>query len=177
MSNVVGSLCIVILTSDASGSWGCGAYLSTGAWFQLEWPKSWASTHITVKELLPIVLAVAMWGNKWQGKTVRCQCDNAAVVAMLRSGWCKKEHAMHLIRSLYFFQASYNVRLVAEHIRGIENVLAAQNNHCKFLSDMSSAQQVPDKIHPQLMQVLVFQQPDWTSKPWMDLLSTILQKD
>jgi len=92
----------------------------------------------------------------------------------------QEKQAMHLLRSLYFFQASYNVRLFAEHIRGIENVLAdalSQNNCREFLSEMSSAQQVPDKVHPQLMQVLVLQQPDWISKPWMDSLSTILQKD
>ena len=179
MSNLVEGPCSITLTSDASGSWGCGAYLSTGAWFQLEWPRSWASTHITVKELLPIVLAVAIWGNQWQGKSICCQCDNAAVVAMLRSGWSKNEQAMHLLRSLYFFQASFNIRLVARHIRGIENGLAdalSRNNHHKFLSEMSSAQQVPEVVPPQLRQLLVIQQPDWTSKAWTNLLSTISQK-
>ena len=140
MSNLLSGQCAVIITSDASGSWGCGAYLSTWAWFQLEWPKSWASTHITVKELLPLVLAIAMWGRQWH-------CDNAAVVAMLRSGWCKNEHTMHLLRSLFFFQASCHVSLVAEHIRGVKNGLAdalSRNNHQKFLSCMSSACQVTE---------------------------------
>ena len=116
MSNLLSSPWAVTIISDTLGSWDCGAYLLTGAWFQLEWPKSWASTYITVKELLPLVLAIAMWGRQWHGKSVRCQCDNAAVVAMLRSGWCKNEHAMQLLRSLFFFQVSYNLRLVAEHI-------------------------------------------------------------
>ena len=180
MSNLLSGPCAVTITSDASGSWGCGAYLSTGAWFQLEWPKSWASTHITVKELLPLVLAIAMWGRQWHGKSICCRCDNAAVVAMLRSGWCKNEHAMHLLRSLFFFQASYNVSLVAEHIRGVENGLAdalSRDNHQKFLSCMSSAYQVPEVVPHQLMQVLVLQQPDWTSKLWTDLLPVTLQKD
>ena len=30
------------LISDASGSWGCGAYCpGEGTWFQLRWPQSW----------------------------------------------------------------------------------------------------------------------------------------
>ena len=33
-----------------------------GTWFQLELHGSWREVHITVKELLPIVLGVAVWG-------------------------------------------------------------------------------------------------------------------
>ena len=48
------------LISDASGGWGCGAFTSTEQWFQLQWPESWASVHITVKELAPIVVTCAL---------------------------------------------------------------------------------------------------------------------
>jgi len=34
--------------SDASGSWGCGTFISSGKWFMLQWPRSWADFHITV---------------------------------------------------------------------------------------------------------------------------------
>ena len=51
------------ITSDASGRWGCGAFSSEGEWLQLEWPDSWIGMHITIKELLPIVVAMAMSGN------------------------------------------------------------------------------------------------------------------
>ena len=33
----------ITLTSDASGSWGGGAFSSEGAWFQVQWPVSWSS--------------------------------------------------------------------------------------------------------------------------------------
>lgn len=39
--------------------------------------------HITIKELVPIVLAVAVWGKEWHGLTVQARCDNSAVVAIL----------------------------------------------------------------------------------------------
>ena len=58
----------ITLTSDASGSWGCGAYSSKGEWFALKWPDSWVKIHITVKELLPIVMGIAIWGWQWSGK-------------------------------------------------------------------------------------------------------------
>ena len=90
------------------------------------------TTFITAKEMLPIVLAVAVWGGQWQGKTVRCWCDNAAVVAAVKSGWCKNKHAMHLLRCLYFFQAAYQVKLMTEHgpIMNLQmqfHVIIAQN--------------------------------------------------
>ena len=60
----------MVLTSDASGSWGCGAFTSTGQWFQLALPDSWQEVHITMKELLPIVLAAATWGPLWRGSVI-----------------------------------------------------------------------------------------------------------
>lgn len=46
-------------------------------------------SHITLKELVPIVLATAIWEKQWIGKTVLAQCDNAAVVAIIYSGSSK----------------------------------------------------------------------------------------
>ena len=77
------------LTSDASGRWGCGAFAESGEWFQFCWPPEWEGVHITVKELLPIVVACAVWGHLWPGCTVRCLCDNVAVVAIIKSGTSK----------------------------------------------------------------------------------------
>ena len=37
---------------------------------QFQWPREWGSIHITIKELLPIVLSFAAWGRYWKGKTV-----------------------------------------------------------------------------------------------------------
>ena len=125
MKNVVGGPYHETITSDSSGFWECGAYLpqecgssSNGL------RRSWVDQHITAKETLPIVLAIAMWGGLWQGKTVKCPCDNAAVVAAVKSRWCKNKHAMHLLRCLYFFQAAYQVKLMTEHIKGFHNELA-----------------------------------------------------
>ena len=74
----------VDLASDASGSWGCGAWHGT-RWFQIQWDERALALPIVVKELVPIVMATAMWGPLWDNKLVRCHCDNQAVVACLRS--------------------------------------------------------------------------------------------
>ena len=46
------------LTSDASGSWGCGAIWRCN-WFQWKWSRKWEEISIAPKELLPILLASA----------------------------------------------------------------------------------------------------------------------
>ena len=52
----------ITVTSDASGTWGCGAFVGN-QWFQLAWLSSWLDIHITAKELVPIVLAGMIWGS------------------------------------------------------------------------------------------------------------------
>ena len=62
---------------DASGSWGSGAIWGHH-WFQIKWPDSWREINI---ELLPILVASAVWGREWSGLSICCWCDNAAVVS------------------------------------------------------------------------------------------------
>ena len=71
----------VTLTSNASGKWGCGAFWEQG-WFQLAWADTTCrkDSNIATKELIPIMMAAAMWGSQWQGQAITCRCDNAAVV-------------------------------------------------------------------------------------------------
>uniref|UniRef100_A0A1X7TV69 Uncharacterized protein n=1 Tax=Amphimedon queenslandica TaxID=400682 RepID=A0A1X7TV69_AMPQE len=57
------SLVAETITSDVSGSWGCGALLGGGsAWIQVQWPASWGDVNIAKKELFPIIMATSIWG-------------------------------------------------------------------------------------------------------------------
>ena len=107
-----------IITSDASGNWGCGAFNLDLDWFQLQWPNSWSTLHITVKELAPIVIACAVWGRRWQGRSIHCVCDNAAVVSIITSGSSRDATVMHLMWCLFFFQAVFSLSLHSVHLPG-----------------------------------------------------------
>ncbi len=173
MRHVLVGRCWATVTSDASGNWGCGAFTSMGEWFQLEWPVVWREVHITVKELLPVVVAVAVWGHQWSGKSVRCLCDNAAVVAIINTGTSKNERAMHLMRSAFFFLARHDVRVWAEHLPGVENGSAdalSRNDHTSFLLQNPGAQPRPVTIPQELVRALILERPDWTSLSWTELL-------
>ncbi len=168
--SVVSQVPQAVLTSDASGSWGCGAFTSSGCWFQLRFPESWDNVHITVKELLPIVLAAALWGHSWRGTTVCCKCDNAAVVAIVNSGRSKVDRVMHLMRCLSFLLARWNMSFVCEHIPGVDNGAAdalSRDSLSLFQELVPEAARDPTPIHEGLLQCLVEGTPDWTQVDWI----------
>ena len=114
---------ILQLASDASGTWGCGAWHGS-CWFQVQWDQRAAALQIMVKELIPIVLACEVWGPRWHKHCVRCLCDNKAAVAALYSRTCRNSHCMHLLRALAFVEAQHAFHLQPEYIDTRANHLA-----------------------------------------------------
>ena len=54
----------IIFSSGASGAWGCSAAWGT-QWLQLRWPPAWSDVNIAIKEMVPVILAAAVWGPAW----------------------------------------------------------------------------------------------------------------
>ena len=165
------------VTSDASGGWGCGAFTYSGEWFQFQWPKAWEHVHITVKELLPIVVSCAVWGHMWCGCSIKCLCDNAAVVAIVKSGTPKDALVMHLMRCLFLFTACHQLVLLPKHLPAKENVAAdhlSRDALSRFLQLMPGARTEPTVLPEKLMEALVSQRIDWTSASWRDVLRSSL---
>ena len=169
-----------VFTSDASGSWGCGVFTESGQWLQFKWPEVWESVNIMVKELLPILLACAVWGKSLRGQAVQCFSDNAGVVAIVNTGKSQDDLAMHLLRCLFFFTATWEVSIHASHIAGKQNVAAdalSRDNLPLFFQQVpQAAGREATKIPVELIKLLVLRQPDWTSASWRSLFEAILQK-
>lgn len=165
------------MTSDASGNWGCGAF-SGRLWFKLQWVDSYKDCHITAKELVPIVIGAAIWGEEWRGQTVRVWCDNAAVVSTINRGSSRNREAMHLARCLAFIKAKLECDLIASHIPGANNTRAdslSRNNLALFRALHPQAYQEPSAIPVALLDMLVLSKPDWTSTLWTELWSSIFR--
>ncbi len=109
--------------SDASGHWGCGAWSGTD-WLQYRWPPEARAHHIAFLELVAVLLACAVWGRGWQGCRILCWCDNEAAVHATAARSCRDRGLMHLLRCLFFLEASFQFELTARHIAGIHNSLA-----------------------------------------------------
>ena len=57
-----------------------------GSWFAFRWPEPWLETSIAVLELVPIVVAAAIWGWQWCGQKVCFHSDNEASVSVVNKG-------------------------------------------------------------------------------------------
>ena len=59
------------------------------------------------KELLPIVLSIAVWGPQLWRHQVLYQCDNSSVVVAIKKGSSRDAVVMQLLHSLRFFVVHY----------------------------------------------------------------------
>ena len=166
------------MASDASGSWGCGAWHGT-RWFQLQWDAASQELQIALKELLPVVLACKLWGPLWENQRVRCHCDNQVVVASLRSQTCKNSHCMHMLRALAFIKARHRFVLQPMYINTKLNHLAddlSRDNLDSFLSKVPVASRTPDCPSSPLLNLLLDPQMDWVSPCWHRQFADIFRK-
>ena len=161
--------------SDASGSFGCGAFGPTTGWFQIQWPTHWSTRDITVKELAPIVMAAALWGASWKGHHIRFHSDNIAVVAILTKHTSKDPVLNHFLRCLFLYSAFYKFNYSAVHIPGTLNTAAdalSRNNIHTF--SLLFPQVPPFLVPPVIQDLLVHRLPDWTSAEWTNLFASSL---
>ena len=181
-----------VLWTDTSGSFGCGAIclsltrwiqLSLTRWIQLSWDRHEESTNrgvdgITWMELLPIVLACAVWGHAWHGRRVIVNCDNTGAVAVANSGYSKAPRIMHLLRCLFFIRALYQFTVHVVYIEGSDNTWAdaISRNYPVVIDSQvfrSTYQRTP--IPEGLITMLMVEQPDWTSDRWIKLFRSSLR--
>ena len=117
------------------------------------------NAHISVKELVPIAVAAAIWGPEWSTRNIEVKCDNAAVVAVLNSGSSRDPELMHLLRCLSFFMAKFQFAVHASHVAGSKNVLAdalSRNNlDQSVLLLHPQASRLPTPIPQELVDLLI----------------------
>ena len=164
------------VVTDASGSWGMGG-VCFPHWFLFEWPPELQRASIQVKELIPVVVAAALYGKDWRGKLVLFSVDNKAVVDIINSTHSKESHLMHLIRLLVFFACHYDFWFRAKHIPGQQNTLAdalSRNNLVQFFLQDPPVLPQPSNV-PLSLLALIAMDVAWTSTPWMELFRLSLQ--
>ena len=139
-------------------------------WLQLRWNPCLYHLSITVKELISVVLAAALFGHQWVGRVVQFVVDNKAVVDVLKATFCSNTHMMHLI-CLLFFAAKYNFWLTAAYIPGKNNVVVdalSRNSLSLFHSQAPEADYHSAQPSAALVS-LISQNITWISTDWMKL--------
>ena len=166
------------VTSDAAGSWGCGAY-SENHWFQLKWTPMAATHSIAFLELVPIIISGLVWGKYWRGSHVLCRCDNFATVEIIQSRYSRDDNLMHLLRCLFFAEAAFNFSYIPRHLPGRLNEVAdalSRNNLSPALLQANGLEPEPTTIPAEIPDLLLNMQVDWLSHNWTALFNSILNK-
>ncbi len=159
------------LLTDASGGWGCGA-LCLNSWNgQPEWPSSWTDTPIAPKEQVPVVVAVAVWGHLFSGKSVRVMSDNLAVVCCINRGSARDLTLIRLMCLVSLLRALLNISLSVQNIPGAENISAnalSINYVPLFFVQNPQACPEPTGLSPSLLDLVLDQKLSIASSMWME---------
>ena len=146
---------VSVVYSDASGS-GFGAFCDTdwlcGTWNQdivvtgdrhghgRPKPVVAVPDNINVRELYPILESARRWGKRWRDCKVKCITDNTQVVAAINKGRSVNEASMDILRLIFWESVVNNFHLIAQHVAGVDNVLA------DALSRLSDGSSIPYSI-------------------------------
>lgn len=90
--------------TDSAGSYELGAacYMQ-GQWAFHEWHKAWRGDDVlrdmTFLELVPVVLALILWGERIANKRIIMWIDNEALVYILNKQTAKSKRVMVLVRN------------------------------------------------------------------------------
>ena len=119
------------LSSNAASACGCSAIFGN-SWFALHWPVDIDLPHISVLELIPIVLAASYWGKFWSGQRILFHCDNSAAVQALQKHTSKNPHLLKLLRHMAYFAIKFNFSFSAVHVEGKLNQKAEALSRFRF---------------------------------------------
>ena len=131
---------------------------------------------IMVKELVPILISCAVWGPLLSHRLVLFKCDNAGVVAAVKKGSAREPLVMHLLHTLWFFVAHFDISI---NIAGVHNGVAdtlSRDNIQQFFLLHPQVDLLPTPIPEELIVIISVSTPDWTSATFSKLFSTTISK-
>ena len=92
--------------------------------YALPIPLAFKNYTIVHLEILNIVVAIKIWGDTWKNQVIDIQCDNMAVVEVLRSGRARDSILATCARNIWLLTAIFNIQLTVTHIPGAQNEVA-----------------------------------------------------
>ena len=96
------------------------------------------------KELVPIYLTCIIWGQYLYKRHIYFQSNNAYLVISINKGSSKDRLVMHLLSSLSFYVAHFDIYPTASHLPGVINVAT---NHL-FCGNLHQAFQATPSLSP-----------------------------
>lgn len=127
---------ILQLFTDSAGSpgLGCGCFFH-GDWAFFQWPESWCKKEvlkdITFLEMVPVLLAIMLWGDRLKNSRVLLRIDNEALVVIINKQTTRSKRLMELVRQFVLLAMEFGIIFKAKHI----------TTHCNKIADSVSRKQ------------------------------------
>lgn len=129
-----------IFSSDSCLT-GCGGFWN-GCYFHTIFPENILkqSLHISVLEVLSIVICLKLWGKHFKGQRIIVFCDNLNVCQLINQGNSRSEMLQTSLREICYLAACNEFELRAQHLSSSENRISDilsryhldKNNEYKF---------------------------------------------
>ena len=146
----------------------------------MKWTTTLSNAHISVKELTPVVLAVATWGHLWRYHTIQVLSDNTTAVTAINNNSSKVRESAHLLRCLAFLSARFQCQITAKHLPESHNNIsdAISRNQLSQLRILSpQANPTQTELSEEVIQLLIVERLDCTSQHWSTLWNTIFSAE
>ena len=99
------------------GRWGTYVY-------KLQIPLGMDNLGIVQLEMLNLYLALRVWAQNWAGKRVRFECDNQAVVSVMKAGKTRDPVLAAYARNIQMLASVFDIEITVVHLPGIKNTVA-----------------------------------------------------
>lgn len=117
-----------LFTDSAGGAYMGAACILNKQWCFFPWPPEWADHSVlrdlTFLEMVPVVMAIQLWGGFLQNKKIKLFIDNEALVQVLNKQTSKSKRVMQLVRVFVLCCMQHNIIFRAIHIRSECNNVA-----------------------------------------------------
>ena len=115
--------------SDASANpdLGFGCVINNTSWIWGKWELGFIGLYkpsIKYLELFALCAGIFTWEFELSNIRMKVHCDNQSVVAMINNLTSSCEHCMYLLCLLVLNGLSFNRRVVAQYVVGVQNKLA-----------------------------------------------------
>ena len=87
--------------------------------YALPLPTGFMNLHITQLQMLNVVVALKVWANIWSNKRIKINCDNLAVVEILKSGKTRDPFLATCARNVWLITAMFNIDIIIIHVPGV----------------------------------------------------------
>ena len=149
-------------------------------WLQLARDNQWLRKSIAVKELIPIVLARAVWGDQWQNKEALVKCGNMSVVQVITALTSRDPLLMHLLQLPYFYLAFYNSIFLPSSLQHPVEGRACPKGpqcavYCNLLQVFCQWLTSPTEVPRVIQDLLGTDHQVWLSPTWRALLRASFQ--